>query len=323
LIYIGKGKNLKERMESYFYHNVGHSPKVFEMVRKVRWIKYEVTNSELSALLRESELIKKLKPPYNRLSRRYRKYPFLKLNLSEDYPTLCWDYNITDDGSAYYGPFTNRYHVETFLEALNRLFKLRECSNFTFNRNTRCLYADINRCLAPCITDDKESYQNEINNLVHFLNGKMNNILDSFINIMKDKANDLKFEEAAEIRDKITIIQKFVKRHQYLPYSVGDANFLLIIPCYRKSFELFFVRNSKLLIATLFEEFRRDKIVDIIEKNYLPEDLFDGKYTKKDFHQFQIILSWVYKNIDSVKIINLNDNPTENVLLEVENYLLN
>ena len=321
LIYIGKSKNLKERIESYFYHNSAHTPKVFEMVRKVNWIKYEVTNSELSALLRESELIKKLKPLYNTVSRRYRKYPFLKLNLSENYPSLCWDYNIIDDGSAYYGPFTNRYHVEIFLETLNKLFKLRECSNSTLSRKTSCLYADINRCLAPCVTHDKESYQNEINNLIHFLNGKLNNILDSFVNMMREKANDLKFEEAAEIRDKINMIQKFVKKHQYLPYSVGDANFLIIIPCYRRSFELFFVRNSKLLKSSLFEEFCRNKIINILETSYSSDDLFNGKYTKKDFHQFQIILSWVYKNINSVKIINLNDNPTENVLSEIEQYL--
>jgi DNA polymerase-3 subunit epsilon len=321
LIYVGKGKNLKERIESYFYHNTGHTPKVFEMVRKVQQIKYEVTNSELSALLRESELIKKFRPPYNRVSRRYRKYPFLKINLSEKYPILCWDYNITDDGSAYYGPFTNRYHVEIFLETLNRLFKLRECTNFAFARSTGCLYADINRCLAPCVTEDKEGYQNEINNLVCFLNGKMNNILDSFVNMMQEKANDLKFEEAAEIRDKITIIQKFIVKHQYLPYSIGDANFLLIVPCYRKSFELFFIRNSKLLKLALFEKFCRNKIIDILKSSYPSEDLFDGKYTKKDFHQFQIILSWVYKNINSVKIININDNPVENVLSEIEEYL--
>jgi excinuclease UvrABC nuclease subunit len=149
----------------------------------------------------------------------------------------------------------------------------------------------------------------------------MNSILDSFVDIMNEKAADLKFEEAAEIRDKITIIQKFIKKHQYLPYSVNDANFLLVVPCYRRSFELFFIRNSKVVKSVACEKFCSDKIVDILENSYFPEDLFNGKYTKKDFHRFQIILGWVYKNINSVKIINLNDNPTENILFEMEQYL--
>jgi len=322
LIYIGKAKNLKERIESYFYHNSGHTPKVFEMVRKVQDIKYEVTDSELSALLQESKLIKKFQPLYNRVSRRYRKYPFIKVKHFEEYPTLCWDYNIIDDGSAYYGPFINRYHVEMVIETLSKLFKLRKCNSTNFRKKNTCLYVSLNRCLGPCIEGDKKKYQNELNNVVHFLNGRMDNILDSFIGMMNEKANDLKFEDAANIRDKINIIQKFVKRHQHFPYSIAEANFLLIIPCHRTSFELFFIRNSKLLKSATFKEFNRKKIIEILENSYSSDDLFNGKYSKKDFHQFQIILNWVYKNINSVKIIDLNNKSTENVLSEVEQYLL-
>ena len=321
LIYIGKGKNLKERVDSYFYHNTGHTQKVFEMVRFVQSIKFEVTGSELSALLLESVLIKKHKPIYNTLSKRYRKYPFLKINLKEEYPTLSWDYNIDDDGSAYYGPFTNREHIEIFLDTLNKLFKLRECNNSHFNKKTNCMYFEIHRCLAPCQTGDKIAYQKEIDSIIQFLNGKTNSILIRFTEMMNEKSINLQFEEAAEIRDKITMIEKFIQKHQYLPYSINDANFLIIIPGYRKSFELFFVKNSKILKSLVFESFDEKKIIKILDDSYFQDDLFNGKYTKKDFHQFQIILSWIYKNRDSVKVIDINESPVENILKEIKTYL--
>jgi DNA polymerase-3 subunit epsilon len=321
LIYIGKSKNLKERVDSYFYHNTGHTQKVFEMVRFVQSIKYDTTGSELSALLLESALIKKHKPVYNTVSKRYRKYPFLKINLTEEYPTLSWDYNITDDGAAYYGPFTNRDHVEIFLDTLNKLFKLRECNNFHFGKNKDCMYSEIHRCLAPCVTNDKEAYKKEIEHIIQFLNGRMNGILTKFTELMHEKSSNLHFEEAAEIRDKITLIEKFIQKHQYLPYSINDANFLLIIPTMRKSFELFFVKNSKILKSVVFNSFDGGKIIKILDDSYFQDDLFNGKYTKKDFHQFQIILSWIYKNRDSVKVIDINESPVEKILEEIKTYL--
>lgn len=321
LIYIGKSKNLKERVDSYFYHNTGHTPKVFEMVRYVQSIKYETTGSELSALLLESELIKKNKPMYNSASKRYRKYPFLKINITDKYPVLSWDYNITDDGSAYYGPFTNREHIEIFLDTLNKLFKLRECNDVNFCKKKNCMYSDINRCLAPCVTNDEIAYREEISKVISFLNGKMNGILTRFTESMNEKAENLQFEEAAEIRDKIALIDKFISKHQYLPYSINDANFVIIVPLIRKSFELFIVKNSKLLKSVVFDSYNDKKISKLLDENHFQDDLFSGKYTKKDFHQFQIILSWIYKNRDSAKVIDINGNTKETLLREIEKYL--
>ncbi len=321
LIYIGKSKNLKERVDSYFYHNTGHTPKVFEMVRYVQSIKYETTGSELSALLLESELIKKNKPMYNSVSKRYRKYPFLKINITDKYPVLSWDYNITDDGSAYYGPFTNREHIEIFLDTLNKLFKLRECNDVNFCKKKNCMYSDINRCLAPCVTNDETAYREEISKVISFLNGKMNGILTRFTESMNEKAENLQFEEAAEIRDKIALIDKFISKHQYLPYAINDANFVIIVPLIRKSFELFIVKNSKLLKSVVFDSYNDEKISKLLDENHFQDDLFSGKYTKKDFHQFQIILSWIYKNRDSAKVIDINGGTKETLLHEVKKYL--
>ena len=183
------------------------------------------------------------------------------------------------------------------------------------------MYFEIHRCLAPCQTGDKIAYQKEIDSIIQFLNGKTNSILIRFTEMMNEKSINLQFEEAAEIRDKITMIEKFIQKHQYLPYSINDANFLIIIPGYRKSFELFFVKNSKILKSLVFESFDEKKIIKILDDSYFQDDLFNGKYTKKDFHQFQIILSWIYKNRDSVKVIDINESPVENILKEIKTYL--
>lgn len=321
LLYIGKSKNIKERVESYFYHNTGHEAKIFEMVRKVNSIKYETTATELSALLLESFLIKKHKPLYNSASKRYRKYPFLKINVNEKYPVLSWDYEIKDDGAKYYGPFTNRYSIEVFLEVLNKLFKLRECKDFKLRKKRACIYSNIERCLAPCINDDYESYVQEIKNVLNFLNGMNKSIIDKFVEIMNNKAENLLFEEAAEIRNKIWIIEKFIEKHRYLPYSINDANFLVVVPSFRKSFEIFFIKNSKLIKSIYFESYQNKKINKYLDEIIHQEDLFDVNYTKKDLHEFHIIMSWVYKNRNNIKIIDLNAKSKKEIHSQIIDYL--
>lgn len=320
LIYIGKSKNLKERVESYFYHNPGHTQKVFEMVRNVRTIKYEITGSELSALLLESELIKKYKPIYNTTNKRYRSYPFLKINICEKYPVLSWEYDIIDDGSLYYGPFINRYSIEVFLEVLNKLFKLRECKDNKLKAKKKCIYYDINRCLAPCINDDEIAYKKEIQDIIFFLNGNKKGILDRLYELMHEKSSNMLYEDAAIIRDKISIIEKFINKHKYLPYSVNNANFIIVIPLYRRSFEIFLIKNSKLVKSEFFENFEKDKILNLLSIR-VQNDLFDGKYSRKDFHQFQIILSWVYKNFDSIEVIDINNLSEKQIVTKIKKYL--
>lgn len=321
LLYIGKSKNLKERVESYFYHNTGHDSKIFEMVRKVHSLKYETTASELSALLLESLLIKKYKPLYNSASKRYKKYPFLKINVNEKYPVLSWDYEIKDDGAKYYGPFTNRYSIEVFLEALNKLFKLRECKDFKPKAKRSCIYSDIERCLAPCINDDYEKYEEEIKNVFNFLNGMNKSIIDKFVEMMNDKAENLLFEEAAEIRNKIWVIEKFIEKHKYLPYSINDANFLVVVPSFRKSFEIFLIKNSKLIRSIYFESYQKKQIDKFLDEIINQADLFDVNYTKKDFHEFHIIMSWVYKNRNMIEIIDLNEKSKKDIHSQIISFL--
>lgn len=319
LIYIGKAKILKDRVSSYFHYNSGHSDKVFEMVRQIRSIKFEETDSELSALLLEEKLIKKHKPLYNTAQKRYRRYPFLKITMGEIFPYLDWDYNIEDDGSEYYGPFINRDHIESFLEMLNKLFKLRECRELKRNNRMRCIYPELNRCMAPCVNNDVQKYKDEIQNIRTFLSGNYEDLFKQFENIMLERANELRFEEAAEMRDKIKMVKYFVDRHKFFPSSINNANFVVIIPLERTSFELFLIKNGKVLTTTKYDKFDEKKIISLLNEYCFEESLFREKKIIPETAKLKILLGWVYKNYKEVKIINYQDKNLKETIEEIKN----
>jgi DNA polymerase-3 subunit epsilon len=324
LIYIGKAKNLKDRVSSYFYHNVGHSPKIMEMVRKVHSIKYEVTGSELSALLLEEKLIKKNKPYYNSAQKRLRKYPFLKIDLSDEFPFLDWSYEIKNDGSEYFGPFISRNHIESFIEALNKIFKLRECKDKVLREKGRCIYPDLERCMAPCENGNKGKYWEEIQKIRNFLYGKNDDLLKRFEDIMVERSKNYRFEEAAELRDKIKLIKFFIKRQRYLPSSVNNSNFIVVVPCYRTSFEIFIIKMGKFIHSELFTKYNEEKTRLFIQNIFSNVTLFDREYSKFDPDLMQIIMCWVNRNYNIIKIINFNEESNlEEILKEIKNYLNN
>ncbi len=150
VIYIGKAKSLKSRVRSYFTGVENHPPKTKKLLRDVRDVTWRETGTELSALLEESRLIKTYLPVYNRALRRYRDYPFLRLDTRHAYPTLSWTPRIAHDGAEYYGPMGRRGQAEELVELISRMFGLRECDDAVFNLGRPCLYHQMGRCSAPC-----------------------------------------------------------------------------------------------------------------------------------------------------------------------------
>jgi DNA polymerase-3 subunit epsilon len=324
LIYIGKAKSLKDRVNSYFYHNTSHSKKIFDLVREVRSIKYEVTGTELSALLLEAKSIRKKKPFYNSAQKRYKKYPFLKINLALEYPYLEWNYDIKNDGAEYFGPFVSRYHVESFIDILNKIFLIRECKNKDVKEKERerCIYPDLKRCSAPCQNGDKDLYWTELNKIIEFLQGKNNDLLKKFEDMMGERAENKRFEEAAELRDKIKMIKFFIERHQHLPPSIHKSNYIVIVPSYRTSFEIFFIKKGKVLHSEVFKHFDEDKITALLENSYSSSTLFDYDNTFFEPSFMQILIGWIYKNFDDIKIINITeDKGIKEIIPEIKMFL--
>jgi excinuclease UvrABC nuclease subunit len=215
ILYVGKAKDLRDRVGSYFRPAAEHTPKIAEMVRRVRTIEIEETGSELAALLLESRRIKEYQPKYNTLQKRYRRYAFLRLTTHDDFPRTELALEVEPDGSEYFGPFSNRDAVGMVIDAIDRAFRLRECSDpiVPDENATPCIYHQIKRCDAPCAKlQTIEQYRAEVAEVRAFLSGSEEGIISRLQAQMLEHAERLEFEEAAVLRNRIYELRRSPSR---------------------------------------------------------------------------------------------------------------
>ncbi|PKM76993.1 MAG: excinuclease ABC subunit C [Firmicutes bacterium HGW-Firmicutes-15] len=226
VIYVGKAKALRNRMRSYFQSPDGLLPKVRAMMNRVADFDYIVTNSEVEALILESNLIKAYQPRYNIDLRDDKSYPYLKLT-ADKFPRLCIVREKKDKVSRYYGPYTEVGSLRETVKLLLEIFPLRTCKNLKSNSRP-CLNFDMGKCLAPCNGKvDAGEYQRIVDSLLEFLEGKASKLLEGKEKEMREASLDLEFEKAAHLRDQIQAIkvlgekQKVSLDHPYEMDIVG------------------------------------------------------------------------------------------------------
>ncbi len=224
IIYVGKAKNLKARVTSYF-HSEGKS---FRVSKEATHLDFIVVRDEVEALLLEANLIKHHRPHYNVLMKDDKHYPFLKLT-REEWPMLMVVRRVEDDGARYWGPFPEASAVRRIKRLVDRVFPLRQNSGFPFKkRRYPCLNYSMGRCLAPCVGKaDPEQYRMAVQQVENLLDGKMAALYESLEKQMRAAAQNQDFERAAEIRDQISAVQSFFGTAQqaYDP-DLGDLDFL-------------------------------------------------------------------------------------------------
>lgn len=205
ILYVGKAKNLKSRVSSYFL-KTGQSVKTQSLVKKIQRIEVTITRSETEALILEQNLIKELKPPYNILLRDDKSYPYIYLATDKPFPSLSMKRAKTlGKVGRYFGPFPSSGSVRESLGMLEKLFKVRQCQeSFYKNRSRPCLQYQIKRCKAPCVgAVSAEEYAQDVRHVEMFLQGKSPEIIQNLIQKMELAAESLEFEKAAELRDQI------------------------------------------------------------------------------------------------------------------------
>jgi excinuclease ABC subunit C len=211
ILYVGKAKNLKNRVSSYF-RSSGLSPKTSALVEKICRIEVTVTNSEAEALLLEQSLIKTQKPPYNILLRDDKSYPYIYRSAHPDYPSLTFRRvrHKKKDRGHYYGPYTSAASVRETLVFLQKVFRIRQCDDsFYANRSRPCLQHQIGRCSAPCVNLISEAaYQQDMQHTQMFLDGKKPELIQALIKEMERAASLLEFERAAVLRDQISYLRQ-------------------------------------------------------------------------------------------------------------------
>ncbi len=228
VIYVGKARALKNRVSSYFSGKAKDN-KTMALVAAIDNMSYHITRSEAEALLLENQLIKKHNPRYNVLLKDGKSYPYIYCSVGEDeFPLLEFRRGKKQNKGRYFGPFPSAAYVRNSLHFLQKVFKVRQCNNSTFqNRSRPCLQHQINRCTAPCVDYvTKQEYQQQLQYTFDFIEGKSNQVVESLMTQMEQAAQSQQYEKAAEFRDQIKAI-RMIQAKQTVELQPDD-NFDLI-----------------------------------------------------------------------------------------------
>ncbi|WP_305910231.1 excinuclease ABC subunit UvrC [Methylomarinum sp. Ch1-1] len=253
ILYIGKAKNLKNRVSSYF-RSQSASPKQQAMVAKIASIEVTVTHTEGEALLLESQLIKRHKPRYNICLRDDKSYPYVFISSDQNFPQISFHRGAKKRKGQYFGPYPSAGAVKETLKLLQKIFPVRQCEDSYYNNRSRpCLQYQIERCTAPCVgLVSREKYREDVDNTVLFLQGKGNELIDRLIGKMEKASANLEFEQAATIRDQIARLRSVLQKN-FVHGEKGDVD---IIACATKAgvacIQVFFIRNGQNLGNKLY-----------------------------------------------------------------------
>ena len=227
ILYVGKAKNLKKRVATYF--NQGKiSPRIQSMMKQVASVEVTITNTEAEALLLENNLIKEHRTKYNILLRDDKSYPYILLS-KHDFPSLSFYRGSKKKKGEYFGPYASVGAVRETLNLLQKTFKVRQCNeSFYRNRSRPCLQYQIERCTAPCVNLVSENiYAKDVDYARQFLQGKSEQVIEHLVNEMERSSDELEFEHAAKMRDQIEALRQ-VSQQQYVSDLSGDCD---IITC--------------------------------------------------------------------------------------------
>ncbi|MDB5059097.1 MAG: hypothetical protein JWO59_2569 [Chloroflexi bacterium] len=270
VIYVGKAKNLKQRVYSYYSQPLGYRRKMDGLLESVRDLQTIVVGSELEALIRESQLIKAYMPQFNVQQRHYRHYPFIKVDVRSAFPRVYATREVRDDGARYFGPYRSKRAVDTVVDLVHRLFPVRSCTRIIATNGTHrgkpspCLRFHVGRCLGPCMgAVTADTYGQVITEVLAFLGGDQHAMLERVEAEMLRCAERLDFERSARLRDALRQARQVMVSQQLLSGAVERNNLVIVCPGVDAgSAELFGIRHGRL--------FEQQTLADAADKAALP-----------------------------------------------------
>ena len=248
-MYVGKAANLRSRLRNYFGSPSNLEVKIRKLVSRIADFEYMVTDTEAEALLLENTLIKRYRPQYNARLKDDKTYPFIKIDLKEEFPQLYFTRRTPEDGSRYFGPFASAGSVRTTMALLKKLFPYRSCTKVITGTDPRpCLEYYINRCVGPCIgAASKEEYREVIDQVVLFMEGKTDKVLRDLNRKMASAADELQFERAVVLRDQIRAIERVNESQKVVSRKQADQDIIALATSGGEAWvEVHFVRGGKL-----------------------------------------------------------------------------
>ena len=252
IIYVGKAISLKNRVRQYFQSSRNKGAKIEQMVTHIARFEYIITDSELEALVLESNLIKEHRPKYNTMLKDDKSYPFIKVTVQEAYPRVLFARRMKKDKNRYFGPYTSGGAVKDVIELVRKLYQVRSCNRNLprdCGKDRPCLYYHMKQCMGPCTGHaDQRAYKENIQKVIRFLNGDFQETIDQLTEKMQKASEEMRFEDAAEARDLIRSIQKIGER-QKITNSDGEDKDVIALAMDKEDAvaQVFFIRNGKLI----------------------------------------------------------------------------
>ena len=288
IIYVGKAVVLKNRVRQYFRKNK-KTKRIQNMVSIVDHFEYIVCESEAEALILECNLIKKNMPKFNVLLKDDKTYPYIKINVKSDYPNLYITRRKLNDGAKYFGPYPNSGSAKELIDFIKSRYKIRQCKSFKY-KDRPCLNYHIKKCMAPCMGYiSKEDYRKQIDQIITILDGKTEKLVSNLKKEMQEASDELKFEKAQELRDKIFAIEKISQKQTVSNLS---ENFIDVIGLARNELEvcieIFFIRNSKVVgrnnyfFKGLNDEENKEILSSFLKQYYLQNTILPNKIMMRE-----------------------------------------
>ena len=305
IIYVGKAKNLKNRVRQYFRASHDEGIKKNQMVQKIARFEYIITDSELEALVLECNLIKEYCPKYNTMLRDDKTYPYIKVTLGEDYPRVLFSRQLKKDKAKYFGPYTSATSVKETIDLVNKVYRLRSCSKNLpkdIGKDRPCLNYHIGQCMAPCTGRvSKEEYRQAVTKALDFLNGNQQPVIAELTEKMEEASQKLDFEQAMQYRDLLMSVKQLSEK-QKMTASLGEDKDVIALAFDESDavMQVFFVRDGKMIGREHFHmrvrnEDTRPQILSAFVKQYyagtpfLPREI----YLQEEITDQQAIEDWL------------------------------
>jgi Nuclease subunit of the excinuclease complex len=303
IIYVGKAKNLKNRVSQYFRNQKDRAPKVEEMIRNISTFKYQVTDTELDAFIEECRLIREIKPRYNKQLKNTCNYLYIKIP-TELYPKISITKEKTNDGALYFGPFTSPHRVETAVKYLNEFYPIRKCTSpGLVKRANGCLFQQLGSCMGVCTGQiSPEEYRILIQKIQFLLNGNEMEVFQELSKRIGLAIENLQFENAALYTEYYQGLKHVIGKQRLVNSSAKERNILAVEFINTEISKLFFIKGSKLIyrevinILTEDSQELREHLKQLIRNKFVTENSNKGGLSQDDIDEAQIIYSYLKKN---------------------------
>ena len=300
IIYVGKAISLKNRVRSYF-RKTNKTKRIENMVALIDHFEYIVVDNETEALILECNLIKKNRPKFNVLLKDDKTYPYIKVNVKDDYPNIYLTRRILNDGAKYFGPYASAGAAKEMIDFIKEKFKIRQCKNFKY-KDRPCLNYHIKKCFGPCMGYiSKEEYGKQINEIISILDGNLDGILKQLNKEMIEASNKMEFEKAAYIRDKKLAIERIGEKQKVSNITENDID---VIGIARNEVEvcveIFFVRKSKMIgrehyfFKELVDETDQQILTEFVKQYYIGRSILPNKIMmRNEIEEKGVIEEWL------------------------------